>query len=68
VDEGARVAQIGGYNRYKGVVFSDDRVTKGVVITLKYGLNERVGCLDHTPKRPCFYNTEALIVAIHPIY
>jgi hypothetical protein len=36
VDKGARGAQIGSYNRYKSVVFSDDRVAEGLVVTLKY--------------------------------
>lgn len=36
VDKGARAAQIGSYNRYKGVVFGDNRVAKGLVVALKY--------------------------------
>jgi hypothetical protein len=36
VDKGACGAQVGGYNRYKGVVFSDDRVAEGLVVAPKY--------------------------------
>ena len=36
VDVRARAAQIGGYDRYKGVIFGDDRVAEGLVVTLKY--------------------------------
>jgi hypothetical protein len=36
VDKRARVAQIGGYNRYKGSVFSDNRVLERLVVALKY--------------------------------
>jgi hypothetical protein len=36
VDKRACGAQIGSYNRYKGVVFSDNRVAEGLVVALKY--------------------------------
>jgi hypothetical protein len=34
VDKRARAAQTGGYNRYKGVVFGDDRVADRLVVAL----------------------------------
>jgi hypothetical protein len=36
VDKGACSIQIGSYNRYKGVVFSNNCVAEGLVVALKY--------------------------------